>query len=535
MASLAIRDGALGKRLAAHLLRRTTYKYDPARIESFAAMTAEQAVTDLFTIPSLTHPEGPINYLDGTTAWLTTGPYEDNPGSGPGQRSVQFWFHHEMMTDVSIRHKMAFFFHAIFITAGDTDWRLFDHWRLFQLFALGNIKTLAKKVTLDNKMLRYLNNNINRRGSANENYAREFLELFTILKGPQIGTDNYTNYTEHDIAMAAKVLTGFTTDGFENKDLETGLATGQPNWNNHDRSNKKFSAAFDHQTILGATDETDMFRELDEFVDMVFGKRETARAFVRRLYRFFVSDRTSAEIENDIIEPLAEQLQTDGYEVTNTIQTLLKSVHFYDEDDSSNADEIIGGKLKSPLELYMAGINFFNANQMGLLNDTPDHYNNTARRYLYNSMRELGLPDYPQSVEGYPGFFKGPSYSRFWFDQTNIAYRYRVFEALNNGHSVRYTNNVPFEMDVVDFVVQNFTNLEYADELVTQVLEVCFPEMPDTDRYDYFKNKLLGSLSPINWFFEWKAYESSGDDADVRVGLETFFEAVITSPEYQAF
>ena len=51
---------------------------------------------------------------------------------------------------------------------------------------MGNVKTLAKKITLDNAMLRYLDNSDNNATNPNENYAREFLELFTILKGPQI-------------------------------------------------------------------------------------------------------------------------------------------------------------------------------------------------------------------------------------------------------------------------------------------------------------------------------------------------------------
>lgn len=48
-------------------------------------------------------------------------------------------------------------------------------------------------------MLRFLDNNLNRKNSPNENYARELLELFSIGKGPQIGPGNYTNYTEIDI------------------------------------------------------------------------------------------------------------------------------------------------------------------------------------------------------------------------------------------------------------------------------------------------------------------------------------------------
>ncbi len=536
MASLYQRQGVLGKRLAAHLLRRATYQISPSRINSFAQKTAAEAVDELFVIPPFVHPEGPISYEDGVTPWLTVGPYDNRPESGGGRRrSVQWWVYNEMIHDTSIRHKMMMFWHSIFITALDEDWRLFDLWRLFQMFATGNIKTIAYKVTLDSKMSRYLNNNVNRKGSPNENYAREFLELFTILKGEQIGTDNYTNYTEHDIAEAARVLTGFRDSNFANKDPETGLATGIAQYGNHDVGNKKFSAAFQYQTILGATSVDDMYRELWDFVNMVFGQTETARAFVRRFYRFFVSDRITDEIERDIIEPLAIQLKNDGYEVENTLKALLTSVHFYDEDDSDNTDEIIGGKIKSPLELYITSINLFNANNMGVLNDTPDYYNAVARWVILNVLVPMGFPEFAPIVEGYPGFYKSPSYSKFWFDQSSIAFRYKLGFALLNGKTANSNSNLPFRINVVEWFDQNFEYHEYADQIVRQFLEYTIPENPDTQRFGYFQEKLLAGLSPINWLNEWTAYKQTGDASSVEVVLSDLFETVCSSPEFQTF
>ena len=506
MASLQEKQGVLGKRLAAHLLRRATYHITPERIASFATMTAREAVDTLFDIPDFTHPEGPLNWLDGATAWLTTGPYDSGPDTnmGPRRRAIWFWAINEMLHDPSIRHKMAIFWHGIFVTEVDNDWREFDLFRLFQFLAIGNIKTLAYKATLDNKMLIYLNNNTNDKGSPNENYAREFLELFTILKGPLVDTGNYTNFTEEDIIQAARVLTGFNNTGFGNKDPDTGLATGFGNYTQHDPGNKKFSGAFGHQTIVGATSATDMYRELQDFVDMIFNQVETARAYVRRMYRFFVSDRINPEIESDIIAPLGNQLYNDGYELEQTLKTLLRCVHFYDEDDSSNTDEIVGGKIKSPLELAVTSINLFDANQLGVLNDEFIHYNQTANWFLYSHLNHMGFTFYPLSVEGYPGFFKGASYSKYWFDQSTIAYRYRLSYALLEGRSVRDNRVLPFQTDVVSYFTENFTNQEYADELIKRFLEITLPEMPTGDRYQYFRQKLLGDLSPINWAFEWQ-------------------------------
>jgi uncharacterized protein (DUF1800 family) len=536
MASLNQRQGPLGKRLAAHLLRRTTFNITPARIAGMATKTAAEAIDEIFTPAPYVHPEGPISYDDGVSAWLTDGNYDNRPESGGvRRRSVQLWLYNELVHDPSIGHKMTWFWHAIFISALEEDWRLFDRWRLFQQFATGNVKTLAYKISLDSAMLRYLNNNVNRKGSPNENYAREFQELFTILKGPQIGTGNYTNYTEHDIAEAARVLTGFRDSNFGNKDPETGLATGLAQYYNHDAGNKKFSAAFQYQTITGAVSEEDMYREFQDYVDMVFNQVETARAYVRRFYRYFVSDRLSEEVENDIVEPLAQQLLADNYELENTLKTLLSSLHFFDEDDSEQTDEIIGAKIKSPIEVYLASVNLFEANKMGVLNDTPDYYNTVAYNIIWRVLQPMGLPEYPLSVEGYPGHFKAPGYGKFWFDQSTIAQRYKLPEALRDGKSITSTSAIPYQTDIVQFVANNLTNQQYANEVVRQFLELTLPEMPDSDRFNYFLNFLLGGLSAINWMNTWNDYLQTGDDSSVRVALEALFGAVTRSPEFQTF
>jgi hypothetical protein len=44
MASLEKFEGILGERLAAHLLRRATFKYDIGKIKQFAGLTPSEAV-----------------------------------------------------------------------------------------------------------------------------------------------------------------------------------------------------------------------------------------------------------------------------------------------------------------------------------------------------------------------------------------------------------------------------------------------------------------------------------------------------------
>lgn len=537
MASLNKRQGLLGKRLAAHLLRRATYNITKARIEAFANKTAEQAVNELFVIPAFVEPKGPVNYEDGTTYWLTDGPYTPPSDNTIAQRSVLFWFYNELMNDTSIRHKMSIFYSGIFVSAQDADWRTFNAYRTYQEFATGNLRDFAVRMTLDHRMLRYLNNNVNNKWNPNENYAREFLELFTIVKGEQIGSGDYSNYTEHDIQEAAKVLTGFRNGTMTDIETSTGLTIGYANYNQHHIGNKQFSHHFDNKVIIGAEDEADMYRELNEFVDMIFDKVETARAYIRRLYFFFVNDKITAEIESDIIEPLALQLWADGYALENTLKKLLKSVHFFDEDDSDNSDEIIGGKIKSPLELYFSSITLFDGDKMGGLNATPSNFPNYSGRVIIDTLSTMGYPDYATSVEGYAGYFKSPSFSKGWVDTSTLPLRYRMATALLGGHSVYSVYQpTPFEVDIVEFIEDNFSNQEYAGLLLDAIFEIVLPEAQlSGTRRNYFRSKLTGGVSDFNWMFEWQSYLATNDDTSVRIVLEDLFEALVGSPEYQTF
>ncbi len=117
-----------------------------------------------------------------------------------------------------------------------------------------------------------------------------------------------------------------------------------------------------------------MWAELNAFVDMVFAQPETAKNLCRRLYRYFVSRNISDEIENEIIVPLSNTLIANNFEVKPVLEQLLQSEHFFDTDDSDNADEIIGGIIKSPLELTLQALTFFDVAMPDPLTQNTAHY-----------------------------------------------------------------------------------------------------------------------------------------------------------------
>jgi hypothetical protein len=567
MAQLTTRTGTLGRRLAAHLLRRTTYQVTPTRIEEFAQKTAEQAVNELLSPASLLYPNGPLYWgndlgegvgnpvyelgrVDNDSGEIYNVVYEpdgDRIVTGRLQNPNMLWRVYECIDCSTAHWKIAIWFASLFIVDAKKGVRYnYHYWRLMHHLAFDNLKQLAFKVTTDNHMLVYLDNNQNRASSPNENYAREFLELFTILKGEVIGVGNYTNYTEADISTAAKVLTGFRIN-LTNTDADTGINAGVSSYNLHDTTDKTFSAAFQNTTITGAVDADDMYRELEDFVDMVFNQLETAKAYVRKMYLFFVSDIIDEEIETDVITPLANTLLSNGYQHIPVLSTLLKSVHFYDEDDSDSSNEIIGGKIKSPMEMFCTSINLLeieNSDQ----NDLDRHFRSNGGRIYNDHFRDCGMDlRGPITVEGYPGNYDSPSYSRNWFS-TNFLYERFTYGVSFRRGKVRETNSrFPYQMDIVQWTSDNIDDptgpgtptapIGAADAslVVNDMLTYFLPEMPTGDRYVYFEQRLLGGLSPINWYFNWTEYLDTAEDSSVRVALERIYDAIMSSPEFQTF
>ena len=115
---------------------------------------------------------------------------------------------------------------------------------------------------------------------------------------------------------------------------------GYINVGQHNTGNKTFSHAFGNTTISGGNNVNSIHQELDDFVDMIFNQLETAKAYCRKLYRFYVQREWGQDVEDDIITPLANQLMNDNgngtYNLLHVLTTLLSSEHFYDEDDSDN-------------------------------------------------------------------------------------------------------------------------------------------------------------------------------------------------------
>jgi len=547
MASIAQRSGVLGFDNAAHLLRRATFGSNKALISSFAGLTATQALNQLFTFNPANFPR-PL--LVGQT-FIPTSQFPTTQTTsidGNDVSNIRLWMLNNFMIDNSIQHKITFFLHSIFITDQSNIYGDFDYWELLRWHADGSIRELSNRMTRNHRMLYYLNNRDNRSTSPNENYAREFLELFTIQKGPQIATGNYTTYTEADVQTAARVLTGF--DGsyaglatpstrLTNVDPVTLIPQGTVTVSKHNTANKTFSNAFINSlgnpgvTIVGTNTQAGMIGELEQFVNMVFNQQATALSFARRIYRFFVGRNITPEIETDIITPLANTLKNNNYNIKTALTQLLGSLHFFDEDDTIIADEVVGAKVKDPITHAMGLFKEFN---VALPNYVTQNAASTSfiNSRIIGNMNNSGFGFYfPFSVAGYPAYSELPELDKIWISPLSLRVRYvNYIDQLISGYT---HSGVLVRLDTVLFVRNSgyFSNPASADTLINEFYDLLFCSRPEGGRNTFFRNGLLGGLSTINWQNDWNAYINTNVATTVKVAIDRFVKVLVKSPEYQ--
>ena len=306
------------------------------------------------------------------------------------------------------------------------------------------------------------------------------------------------------------------------------------NPNQHDPNDKTFSSAFNNQVITGRNTAETMFDELDDFVEMVFAQEETAKAYCRKLYRYFVKSDISTAAETDIIEPLAQILINNNYEIAPVVTTLLSSEHFYDADDDDATDNIIGSIIKSPLQLVSEVFSFFDISYPDPETEPLLFYRNFFHWYIHqNYFKPAGMEFYnPDSVAGYPAYYQIPGFDRNWFSSNTIIGRYTLVAAILT------QNYINADLDTVLFVENNIeVNVaQDPNTLISTLTDLMFPESVDTDRINYFKTFLIGDADDYYWTGAWLQYintHSEDDKNTVKIRLDALIIALVNAAEFQ--
>jgi uncharacterized protein (DUF1800 family) len=187
--------GHFGKPQAERLLWRAGFGPRPGEAERLAKLGLEGAVHALMR-PGRDRLKGPRPHDD---RGRKLSPY-DRWG-----HDQLWWLDRMVRTTKPLHERMTLVWHDWFATSRDQVGPaklMLRQNQLFRRLGLSSFPGLLMEVTRDPAMLLFLSGVDNEKGSPNENYARELMELFTL------GADRGA-YTERDVREQARALTGF--------------------------------------------------------------------------------------------------------------------------------------------------------------------------------------------------------------------------------------------------------------------------------------------------------------------------------------
>ena len=308
---------------ARHLLSRTGFGPTDAEVRAYAAMPRGEAVARLLRETRTSTVTPPPTFA------TDTGPLRPPArDASDAERKVflqqqirygltlrAWWVQEMLVTPSPLTERMALFWHNHFVSSQQKvriARLMYVQNAMLRANALGNFGTLLHAASKDPAMLVYLDNAQNRKGSPNENFAREVMELFTLGEG---------HYTEQDIKEAARAFTGWSLN------RETGEYLFRPGV--HDYGNK---------TVLGRSGNFDG----DAVLDILLAQSSTAEYVTAKLWREFVSP----DPEPREVRRIAQAFRSSNYDIKETLRALLTSDAFW-----ARANR--GTLVKSPVEFVV--------------------------------------------------------------------------------------------------------------------------------------------------------------------------------------
>jgi uncharacterized protein (DUF1800 family) len=264
-----------------------------------------------------------------------------------------WWLRRIAAVEQPFGEKLTFCWHNHFATSASkvrqATWLAAQNERLRAL-GRGNFRTLAFAMLTDAAMLVWLDGQKNVAGAANENLAREFMELFTLGHGD--------GYTETDVREGARALTGWRV-------RPDGSTHFLPRL--HDAGRK---------TVLGVTGDLDAAG----FCDAVLAQPASPRYLATRWWQQLASD---SPPPTNVIDRLAEAYGSQR-SMIGLLTALLTSDEFF---------AATGTAVLSPVEWLLGAVRTL---QVPLTSDA-------VVKQLGGALRGLGqLPFYPPSVAGWP-------------------------------------------------------------------------------------------------------------------------------------
>ena len=311
--------------LIAHLLRRAGFGGPYDQLEHYAEKGYEATVEELL------HPEEQPAIEEDLLMRF-------EPTLIGGSNLVRtYWVYRMINSRRPLEEKATLFWHGIHCAAQSKSYggggTLRDYIEVFRWYGLGSFRELLIQLAKNPAMIYFLDNQINHRGSINENWSRELLELFSMGVG---------NYTEADVQEAARAFTGWTIAPmppmrpFGNAPMEFLYDT-----TDHDEGEKVFLG--DRGRFNG-----------EDIIDIICRQPATAHFISRHMYNFFVADEPPVPQWPDkpprdpqAIELLSKVYFESQYDIRSMLRALFNSDFFKKARFS---------KVRSPAEVVVGTV-----------------------------------------------------------------------------------------------------------------------------------------------------------------------------------
>jgi uncharacterized protein (DUF1800 family) len=293
-----------------------------------------------------------------------------------------------------LRQRVAFALSEIWVVSAVTvrpAYAYAPYYRLFIQNAFGNYRDIMKAVTLSPAMGTYLNMANNNKGnaakgtSANENYARELMQLFTIgltqlnLDGTPLldGSGNpIPTYNQAVVTNTARALTGWTyptAPGATPKANNPAYYSGQmtPVETNHDMTSK---------VIIGGTtlvQNQTAEQDLEAILDALMAQPTMAPFISRQLIQHLVTSNPSPAY----VQRVADVFKDNGSGIKGDMRAVITAILTAPEARSGDDPSLPGyagfGHLREPVMFLTDILRAFNAQL-------------TPASVIYNFANQLG-------------------------------------------------------------------------------------------------------------------------------------------------
>lgn len=283
-------------------------------------------------------------------------PKKDKDALRGQQNALTIWWLDRMVASESqLLERVTWFWHGHFATSVQkvrSPALMLKQNETLRRGGLGDFAVLAKAMAVDPAMLIWLDGQKNTAKAANENLARELMELFTLGVG---------HYSEQDVREAARALTGWRVN------RDTGTATVAPK--QHDDKEK---------TVLGHAGNLDS----PALVDILVAQPASPRFIAQRLWLRLVGETPPDDAALGRLTAAYGQ----NRDLRALLQAIIKEPAFQDQANTL---------VKQPVD-WAVGL-------MRALGIRPSALPEADRTKLVAGLRGMGqVPFQPPSVGGWP-------------------------------------------------------------------------------------------------------------------------------------